>query len=82
MMYILLFNLQSIQNNAVFWAKCAHCTCVLSMVVFLMVENLQRVYKLCKGVKTEPGIGTELHPQFVSKRTEKVGPKEQHLFEN
>lgn len=52
------------------------------MVVFLMVENLQRVYKLCKGVKTEPGIGTELHPQFVSKRTEKVGPKEQHLFEN
>ncbi len=56
MMYILLFNLQSIQNNAVVRAKCAHCTCVLNMVVFLPVENLQRVYKLCKGVKTEPGI--------------------------
>ncbi len=29
---------------------------VLNMVVFIPVENLQRVYKLCKGVKTEPGI--------------------------
>jgi len=38
--YILRQNLQNIQNNAVCWAKCAHCMCIHGMyMVFLPAEN-------------------------------------------
>jgi len=53
-MYILRWNLSSIQNNAVCWAKCAYCMCVYMMkltthkeLIKCVKESKQRQKSLC-----------------------------------
>lgn len=56
-------NLPNIQNNAVYWAKCAYCMLCVHIVVFLPVEYSQGAYKVHKGVKTAPEI-PQMHTQM------------------
>ncbi len=62
MKFILLRNLPNIQNNAVCCNKYTHCKCV-HMVTFLLADNSQKAFKICKGVKTAPGVPV-LHTQI------------------